>query len=266
MQQLVRNLVIILALCLVPAFGQDVVNPGGGSGSGTVSANNGSANTVAGYSSAGGSATVAPFAGLVFVAPSLSIGGPTFGNGQVALFGNTSGSCTNTVNATSTIVTTSCNLTGPSGSTFVISSSSGNAINLTSPGGGSISLTGTVVDTSSLGNLNNFHLFYSTTAPTIAAAGCGGGAASIPSNNGTIAFTVNVGTTPGSACTVTLPTASADWICNASDLTTANTSVFLQKQTGAASTTGATITNFNTAGSATAFVASDVLRVSCFAY
>jgi hypothetical protein len=109
------------------------------------------------------------------------------------------------------------------------------------------------------------NLLVSQTAPTIAAAGCGGGAASITVNNGTASFNVGVGTTPGSACTVTLPAAVTGWNCFASDLTTANTAVFLQKQTGPISTTLAVITNYNTAGAATAFVASDVLRVGCFA-
>jgi hypothetical protein len=44
-----------------------------GGGSGTVSANNGSVNTVAGYFAAAGSTTVAPFAGLTFASNNLQI-------------------------------------------------------------------------------------------------------------------------------------------------------------------------------------------------
>jgi hypothetical protein len=198
--------------------------------------------------------------GLTYVAPTLTVSTAGGGNGQSALSGNTSGTCTDTVDATSTTITTNCALVA--------------TVNGTAFGSGGVRWAGLfttlnasgVVTEGGLTNGGTGHVLLSGATPTIAAGGCGGAAASIPSNNGTTAFTVNVGTTPGSACTFTLATAAADWICNASDLTTANTSVFLQKQTGAASTTGATITNFNTAGAATAFVASDVLRVSCFAY
>lgn len=103
-------------------------------------------------------------------------------------------------------------------------------------------------------------LWYSRTAPTIAAAGCGGAAASILNPNGTLAFKINVGTTPGSACTITMPAATTGWNVHCDDITTQSTSVFLQKQTGAESTTSVTITNFNDVAVATAFVASDILK------
>lgn len=111
-------------------------------------------------------------------------------------------------------------------------------------------------------------LLTSITAPTIAAAGCGGGAASIANNNGTAAFEINVGTTPGSACTVTMPAAAHGWSCSAVDVTTNSTSVFVQKQSPAASqtTTQIVITNFSDVAAATAFIASDVVRVSCLGY
>jgi hypothetical protein len=119
-----------------------------------------------------------------------------------------------------------------------------------------------------LGNLLTGNTFFYQTAPTIAAAGCGGGAASISNNNGTIAFEVNVGTTPGSACTITMPAAAHKWICTATDLTTNSTSVFLQKQSpvGSQTTTQIVITNFSDVAVATAFVASDIMGVSCHAY
>jgi len=109
----------------------------------------------------------------------------------------------------------------------------------------------------------NGNLLISNTAPTIAGAGCGGSAASIATNNGTAAFSINVGSTPTTACTVTLPAAPNAWNCYATDITTQSTSIFLQKQT-ATGTTTATITNYNTAGSATNLVASDIIQVSCF--
>jgi hypothetical protein len=108
-------------------------------------------------------------------------------------------------------------------------------------------------------------LLISPTAPTIAGAGCGGSAATILSNNGTASFTINTGTAPTTACTVTMPAAATDWNCYATDYTTNSTSVFLQKQTNAISTTSVTITNFNDVAVATNFVANDKVRVSCFA-
>jgi hypothetical protein len=62
-----------------------------------------------------------------------------------------------------------------------------------------------------------------------------------------------------------MPAATTGWNCSANDITTNTTSVFVQKQTGAESTTSVTITNFNDVAVATAFVASDVLKVTCIA-
>jgi hypothetical protein len=102
----------------------------------------------------------------------------------------------------------------------------------------------------------------SSAAPTVTSAGT---SPSVTNNNGSCSFTVNVGTGgTASAVVLGLPTAATGWTCHASDITTQSTSVFLQKQT-ASSTTAATLTNYNTAGAATAFVASDLLRVSCMA-
>jgi hypothetical protein len=105
----------------------------------------------------------------------------------------------------------------------------------------------------------------SNTAPTIAAGDCGGTAASIAVSNGTAAFKINVGTTPGSACTITMPAAATGWNCSVTDITTNSTSVFLQKQTGAESATSVTLTNFSDVAVATAFVAGDILKIGCYA-
>lgn len=105
-------------------------------------------------------------------------------------------------------------------------------------------------------------LLCSIAAPTVTSAGT---SPSVTDNNGSCSFAVNVGT-GGSASAVVLglPTAVTGWTCAASDVTTQSTSVFLQKQT-ASSASAATITNYNASGAATAFVASDKLRVSCHA-
>lgn len=125
--------------------------------------------------------------------------------------------------------------------------------------------TNGILQDAGVGIIPPTNVLISPTAPTIAAAGCGGAAASITVNNGTAAFKIGVGTTPGSACTFTMPTATTGWNCFATDITTNSTSVFLQKQTGAESTTSVTITNFSDVAVATAFVASDVLKVACTA-
>lgn len=105
-------------------------------------------------------------------------------------------------------------------------------------------------------------LVFSGTAPTVSSGF--GTSPSITAGRAT-AFRLNVGT-GGSASSgvIALPTAAVGWNCTCADLTTQSTTVFLCKQT-ASSTTTATITNYNTAGSAAAWVASDVLAVSCTA-
>jgi hypothetical protein len=62
-----------------------------------------------------------------------------------------------------------------------------------------------------------------------------------------------------------LPTATTGWNCYADDITTQSSSVFLTKQT-AFTTSSATLTQYNTSAVATAWAASDILHVSCFAY
>lgn len=105
-------------------------------------------------------------------------------------------------------------------------------------------------------------LHVSATAPTVTGFGT---SPSVPNNNGTSAFTVNVGT-GGSASTgtVTLPAAATGWVCTAQDVTTPAS--FITSQTGGTTTT-ATFTNYSrTTGAAIAWTASDILRISCFAY
>lgn len=106
------------------------------------------------------------------------------------------------------------------------------------------------------------NLLASETAPSIASGF--GSSPSVTQNNGPASFSVNVGT-GGSASSgvVTLPAAAHAWACSVADVTTQSTSVFLTKQT-ATGTTSVTFTNYNTAGAATAWAASDVLQVSCW--
>lgn len=108
------------------------------------------------------------------------------------------------------------------------------------------------------------NVFYIALSPTISSGF--GGTPSIPSNNGTAAFRLNVGT--GGAATsgvIGLPAATTGWNCFCSDITTQSATVDVCRQTASATNT-ATIGNFNSSGAAAAWVASDILAVSCFAY
>jgi hypothetical protein len=110
---------------------------------------------------------------------------------------------------------------------------------------------------------NTTNLLISVVAPTIS-SGFGSGAA-VASNNGTAAFTVNVGTGgTGSSGVIELPAAVTGWNCFCTDITTNSAAVFSCKQTDT-STATATIGNFNTSAAAAAWVDGDILSVSCFA-
>lgn len=106
------------------------------------------------------------------------------------------------------------------------------------------------------------NIAFSGTAPTVSSGF--GTTPSITAGTST-SFRLNVGT-GGSASSgvIGLPTAGTGWNCHCADLTTQSSTVFLCKQT-ASSTTTATIGNFDAAGAAAAWVASDVLAINCTA-
>jgi len=110
---------------------------------------------------------------------------------------------------------------------------------------------------------NSAHLLYSGTAPTIGTCGTG---PSIPNNNGTAAFTVNVGTGgTATTCTVNMPAATTGWACFVAPngAPQAAAEVF----SAPTSTTLITLSNYTAStGVALAFTASEVLQVSCHAY
>lgn len=105
------------------------------------------------------------------------------------------------------------------------------------------------------------------TAPTVTSAGT---SPSVTSSNGTATFRVNVGT-GGTATTIVLamPTASTGWNCNGSNITAAaanrNPTGILFQQS---STTTAATLQYQTVGTgaALAFVASDIVQISCMAF
>jgi hypothetical protein len=166
-------------------------------------------------------------------AATLTVGVAAGGNGVLALSGNTSGTATFTAPA-------------------VAGTRSNNVVSTNGMQIPAITVT---------------NLLLNSTAPTIAAGGCGGAAASIPSNNGTAAFTINTGTTPtAGGCTITMPAATTGWICNANHVSAITTTNFVIQQTGAASTTSVTLQDFSDVAAASAPAASVVWRVGCFAY
>ena len=107
-------------------------------------------------------------------------------------------------------------------------------------------------------------LMVSATAPTISSGF--GTSPSIAANNGTAAFTINVGTGgTANSGVIGLPAATTGWSVHCADVTTQSATVFLTKQT-ATTTTTATIGNFDAAGAAAAWVASNILVCQASAY
>jgi hypothetical protein len=211
-----------------------------------------------------------PVAGAASL-PALNMTGTPFsgtGTTSTPLFYQNGGAAPATWNTSGTYM--GINSVSGFGGNFIDFHANGGASLLKVNSAGSLTTSGNITAgfqlffTDSLANANGNKLI-SLTAPTIAAGGCGGAAASITANNGTAAFKIGVGTTPGSACTVTMPAATTGWNCAASDITTQSTTVSMQRQTGAESTTSVTITNFSDVTAPAAFVANDVLKVICMA-
>jgi hypothetical protein len=107
------------------------------------------------------------------------------------------------------------------------------------------------------------HLLFSPTAPVIGTCGT---SPSIVANNGTAAFTVNVGTGgTATTCTVTMPAATTGWGCMVSP----NGAPQAAAETFSAptSTTLITISNYTAStGAALAFASGAVFNVNCAAY
>jgi len=111
--------------------------------------------------------------------------------------------------------------------------------------------------------LSTTNLLISTAAPTIS-SGFSGTSPSIPANNGTAAFTLNVGSgTMTSAGAIGLPAANNGWICWMQDFTTPTTTNVVKET--ATSSTSATMSNYSSEGALTNYTANDVYLVSCFA-
>ncbi|WP_041249560.1 glycosyl hydrolase family 28-related protein [Gluconacetobacter diazotrophicus] len=105
-------------------------------------------------------------------------------------------------------------------------------------------------------------LVSSSTAPVIAS---GFGTGPTLQTNGSAAFSVTVGTSPGSSGVLTLPAAYHGWVCDAADITTQSATVFQTRQTGSTTTTVA-LANFTTSGAQAPWLAGDTLLVKCSGY
>jgi hypothetical protein len=106
-------------------------------------------------------------------------------------------------------------------------------------------------------------LVMSNTAPTISSGF--GTSAFVAQNNGTPAFTINVGG-GGSATNgvIRLAQAASGWVVDCADLTTQSATVFITKQIASSQTT-ATIANFSTSGAQAPWAANDILSCKAMA-
>lgn len=113
-------------------------------------------------------------------------------------------------------------------------------------------------------SLNAQRIIFSATNPTISSGF--GTDPTIVTANGTAAFTINVGT-GGSASSgvIGFTTATTGWAVHCDDVTTKSSTVFVTKQTAVSSTT-ATVGNFDAAGAAQPWAASDILVCQAIGY
>jgi hypothetical protein len=108
------------------------------------------------------------------------------------------------------------------------------------------------------------NLLISETAPTISAGF--GSSPSIATNNGTAAFSINIGGgSTASSGVIGLPMATNGWNCWAADLTNPTTGGGYNVKQTASTSSSATLTGYSAAGSVAPWAASDILSVSCFA-
>lgn len=107
------------------------------------------------------------------------------------------------------------------------------------------------------------HLLFSSTAPI---AGTCGTTPSIPANNGTVGFTVNVGSGgTASTCTVTMPAAATGWGCMVSPNGAPQAAAVTYS--APTSTTLITLTNYTqSTGVALAWTSGLIFNVNCVAY
>jgi hypothetical protein len=120
---------------------------------------------------------------------------------------------------------------------------------------------------SGLSSVGLTRLVMSSTAPTIASGF--GTLPTVPTNNGTAAFTINVGT-GGSATSgvITMPAATTGWVCSVENQTGVLGNYANQRtmQIGSTTTTVTVENQTVSTGAALAWTASDVLVLACHGY
>lgn len=203
-------------------------------------------------------ATISDVSGtLVFTSPALNT--ITFGSGGATLSsGNYIAARFQSSVATGTapfIVTSTTNVPN-------LNASSLNGATFAAPG----AIGGTTPNTGRFTTLTETAIWITNAVPTISSGF--GTTPSVTTNNGSIAFKINVGTggTASSGVIALNATATHDWLCSCTDTTTKSTSVSQCQQTpGTLSSTTASITNYSDVSVATAWVASDVVAVTCVA-
>ncbi|MEN2469771.1 hypothetical protein [Burkholderia sp. GS2Y] len=119
------------------------------------------------------------------------------------------------------------------------------------------------VPTSGAGIRLNGSLLISAQAPTIS-SGFGSGA-SVVASNGTAAFRISVGASPGSGGVLSMPEAPNGWVCDGSDLSQMNSSAFYFRQT-AFTKTSVTMAMYNTSGVQSNLIAGDTVVMKCVAF
>jgi hypothetical protein len=107
------------------------------------------------------------------------------------------------------------------------------------------------------------NLLVGMSGPILSGFSSGGTPPSLETNNGTAAFTINVGTgTMSSQGVIHLPTAAHGWNCYVTDITSPGAN---NPKQSASSADSATLTNYNLSGTPSPWSAGDILTVSCFA-
>lgn len=176
------------------------------------------------------------------------------------------------VNGTCIGTNTGLQLLGASNFLIMAGGGNGNVGSTTFASGSGVILVGSgrvVVDTPAAGSTNFLNIenavYHITQAPTISSGF--GSSPSVVNGASDAAFTINVGTGgAASAGVIAFGTAAPHgWACDVVDTTTSTATVFVTKSVPTSATT-VTFTNYNTSGTAAAWVASDVLAAKCSGY
>ena len=108
------------------------------------------------------------------------------------------------------------------------------------------------------------NLLMSSTTPALGVSSGFGTGATVSSSNGTAAFAITCGSSPGNTGTINMPSAANGWACMATD-TSSISAPFLVKQTGYTNNT-IVLGGVTDTGSAASFVNTHVITCVAFAF